>query len=101
MCFECQYGRSVWILKKKVMYLFDSVFVFFDFFVCVFMGMGFVGFGVVFLFGLVVLVVCVFGIYQVLGYVGLMLVILFFGVFNMFGIGIVGNYVWCVYENIK
>lgn len=98
---ERQHGRSAWTLKKKITYLLDSVFAFSDLPVRVLMGTGLAGLGVAFLLGLVVLAARVLGTYQVPGYAGSMLAILFFGALNTFGIGIVGNYAWRAYENTK
>jgi hypothetical protein len=50
---------------------------------------------------MVVLVARVSGQFEVPGYAGSMLAILFFGALNTFGIGIVGNYAWRAYENTK
>ena len=65
------------------------------------MGAGLVGLSVAVLLGLVVTAARVFGTYEVPGYAGSMLAILFFGALNTFGIGIVGNYAWRAYENTK
>ena len=98
---EREHGKSAWTLKKKVTYLLDSVFAFSDLPVRVLMGAGLVGLGVAFLLGLVVIAARLFGTYEVPGYAGSMLAILFFGALNTFGIGIVGNYAWRAYENTK
>jgi glycosyltransferase involved in cell wall biosynthesis len=98
---EREHGKSAWTIKKKVTYLLDSVFAFSDLPVRVLMAAGLVGLGVAVLLGLVVTVARVFGTYEVPGYAGSMLAILFFGALNTFGIGIVGNYAWRAYENTK
>jgi glycosyltransferase involved in cell wall biosynthesis len=98
---EREHGKSAWTLKKKVTYLLDSVFAFSDLPVRVLMGAGLVGLGVAFLLGLIVIAARLFGTYEVPGYAGSMLAILFFGALNTFGIGIVGNYAWRAYENTK
>jgi len=98
---EREHGKSAWTIKKKVTYLLDSVFAFSDLPVRVLMGAGLVGLGVAVLLGLVVLGARILGVYEVPGYAGSMLAILFFGALNTFGIGIVGNYAWRAYENTK
>lgn len=98
---EREHGKSAWTLKKKVTYLLDSVFAFSDLPVRLLMVAGLVGLGVAFLLGLVVLFARLLGAYEVPGYAGSMLAILFFGALNTFGIGIVGNYAWRAYENTK
>jgi len=98
---EREHGKSAWTIKKKVTYLLDSVFAFSDLPVRVLMGAGLVGLGVAVLLGLIVLAARILGTYEVPGYAGSMLAILFFGALNTFGIGIVGNYAWRAYENTK
>lgn len=96
-----EHGRSAWTLKKKITYLLDSVFAFSDLPVRLLMVAGLVGLSVATLLGLVVLVARISGHFEVPGYAGSMLAILFFGALNTFGIGIVGNYAWRAYENTK
>jgi len=98
---EREHGKSAWTLKKKVTYLLDSVFAFSDLPVRVLMGAGLIGLGVAFLLGVTVFLARTLGTYEVPGYAGSMLAILFFGALNTFGIGIVGNYAWRAYENTK
>lgn len=89
------------MLSKKLCYLFDSVFVFIDLLVWMFMVLGLLVLVFIVLFGVLVVVVKLFGLVIVFGYVGIILMVLFFGVFNFLGFGIVGIYVWYVFENIK
>jgi glycosyltransferase involved in cell wall biosynthesis len=98
---EREHGKSAWTLKKKVTYLLDSIFAFSDLPVRLLMGVGLIGLGVALLLGLLVFVGRIFGAYEVPGFAGSMLAILFFGALNTFGIGIVGNYAWRAYENTK
>ncbi|WP_255364020.1 glycosyltransferase family 2 protein [Dyella sp. 333MFSha] len=98
---EREHGKSAWTLKKKVTYLLDSVFSFSDLPVRLLMTAGLFGMGVAFLLGALVLAARLIGAYEVPGYAGSMLAILFFGALNTFGIGIVGNYAWRAYENTK
>jgi hypothetical protein len=98
---EREHGKSAWTTRKKVAYLMDSIFAFSDLPVRVLMGIGLFGLAVALLLGLVVFITRLSGLYQVPGYAGSMLAILFFGALNTFGIGIVGNYAWRAYENTK
>jgi glycosyltransferase involved in cell wall biosynthesis len=98
---ERQHGKSAWTIRKKVTYLLDSVFAFSDLPVRALMSAGLAGLVVAFLLALLVLLARFFGEYEVPGYAGSMLAILFFGALNTFGIGIVGNYAWRAYENTK
>src|SRR5690606_3458434 len=87
-----EHGTSAWTLRKKVTYLLDSVFAFSDLPVRLLMAAGLLGLSVAALLGMVVLVARVSGQFEVPGYAGSMLAILFFGALNTFGIGIVGHY---------
>jgi len=98
---EREHGKSAWTLKKKVTYLMDSVFAFSDLPVRVLMAVGLIGLGVALLLGTLVVAGRLLGAFEVPGYAGSMLAILFFGALNTFGIGIVGNYAWRAYENTK
>ncbi|WP_244481341.1 MULTISPECIES: glycosyltransferase family 2 protein [Stenotrophomonas] len=98
---EREHGKSAWTLRKKITYLLDSVFAFSDLPVRILMAAGLLGLGVASALGLMVLAARLLGVYEVPGYAGSMLAILFFGALNTFGIGIVGNYAWRAYENTK
>lgn len=98
---EREHGKSAWTLKKKLTYLMDSVFAFSDLPVRVLMSAGLIGLGVAFLLGTLVIAGRLLGAFEVPGYAGSMIAILFFGALNTFGIGIVGNYAWRAYENTK
>ena len=98
---ERQHGRSAWTFRKKLTYLLDSVFAFSDLPVRILMSLGLLGLGIAFVLGIVVLFTRLFGTHPVPGYAGSVLIILFFGALNTFGIGIVGNYAWRAYENTK
>lgn len=96
-----EHGTSAWTLRKKITYLLDSVFAFSDLPVRLLMVAGLLGLSVAALLGIVVLWARISGQFEVPGYAGSMLAILFFGALNTFGIGIVGNYAWRAYENTK
>ena len=95
------HGKSAWTLKKKFTYVLDSVFAFSDLPVRLLMAAGLLGLTVAAILGAVVFVARISGQFEVPGYAGAMLAILFFGALNTFGIGIVGNYAWRAYENTK
>lgn len=98
---ERQHGKSAWTFRKKLTYLLDSVFAFSDLPVRVLMSLGLFGLAIAVVLGTIVLLARLFGMYSVPGYAGSVLIILFFGALNTFGIGIVGNYAWRAYENTK
>ena len=53
------------------------------------------------LLGLIIILVRFTGGVIVPGYAATMLVVLFFGTLNLFGLGLVGTYAWRGYENTK
>lgn len=95
------YGKSAWTLKRKLKYLSDSVFSFSDLPVRLLFFAGVAGLALSIVLALLVLVGRLTGAIDVPGYSATVLVILFFGAFNIFGLGIVGAYAWRAYENTK
>ncbi|MET3108704.1 glycosyltransferase involved in cell wall biosynthesis [Oxalobacteraceae bacterium GrIS 2.11] len=98
---ERVHGQSAWTLKKKVNYLMDSVFAFTDLPIKFLLALGAVGVFVSALFGSVILIARLTGLLNVPGYATTILLILFFGGINTFGLGLVGSYAWRGYENTK
>jgi glycosyltransferase involved in cell wall biosynthesis len=94
-------GKSAWTLKKKFNYFLDSLFSFTDLPIRVLLTLG--GIGVIFslILGSVVLVLRIYGDIEIPGYSPTILLILFFGALNLFGMGLVGSYAWRAYENSK
>lgn len=98
---ERQEGKSSWTLRKKLDYMTDSVFAFTDFPIRLLIRVGMIGCMLSVLFGGLVLVAALLGHITVPGYAATMLVVLFFGTLNLFGLGVVGLYAWRGYENSK
>jgi glycosyltransferase involved in cell wall biosynthesis len=94
-------GKSAWTLKKKVDYMMDSVFAFTDFPIRLLMKIGAIGSLVSVALAVTVLVARLSGAIEVPGYAATMLIVLFFGALNLFGLGLVGAYAWRAYENSK
>lgn len=94
-------GGSSWTFVKKWKYMQDSVFSFSDLPISLLIGIGF--FGLVFssLFGVVVLISSFLGQITVPGYAATILAILFFATLQILSIGILGVYLWRVFENTK
>ena len=63
--------------------------------------MGFIGTVVFLLLGLALIAARLLGMIPVQGYTAIMVTILFSASLILFGLGIVGNYVWRAYENTK
>ncbi len=94
-------GKSAWTLGKKLTYLNDSVFSFSDLPIRLLTRAGLFGLAVSFFFSLVVLIVRLTGPTEVPGYAATVLVVTFFGALNLFGLGVIGSYVWRSFENTK
>jgi len=62
---------------------------------------GLIGSSLSVVLGALVLAMSLTGRITVPGYAATMLVVLFFGMFNLLGLGVVGTYAWRGYENGK
>jgi polyisoprenyl-phosphate glycosyltransferase len=96
-----RYGKSAWTFKRKLKYLSDSVFAFSDLPVRLLFYAGLAGLLLSGLLGILVLVARATGAIDVPGYAATVLIILFFGALNTFGLGLVGAYAWRAFENTK
>jgi glycosyltransferase involved in cell wall biosynthesis len=96
-----QEGKSSWTLRKKIDYMMDSLFAFTDYPIRLLIRIGAAGCMLSVLFGAVVLLSHLSGHISVPGYAATMLVVLFLGTLNLFGLGLVGTYAWRGYENSK
>lgn len=98
---ERQEGKSSWSLSKKIDYMMDSIFAFTDYPIRLLTRIGAIGCVLSIVLSLCVLIGAVSGKINVPGYAATMLVVLFFGMLNMLGLGLVGTYAWRGYENSK
>lgn len=96
-----QEGTSSWTFRKKVEYMMDSVFAFTDYPIRLLTRIGFAGCILSLGLGMLVLASHLTGRITVPGYAATMLVVLFFGMLNLLGLGLVGTYAWRAYENSK
>jgi len=94
-------GKSGWTMQKKITYMLDSIFAFTDLPIRLLMIAGSTAVVTSSLLGLTVIISRIAGIVDVPGYAMTLLVVLFFGSLNVFGLGIVGTYAWRTYENTK
>ena len=94
-------GKSAWTLGKKLTYLNDSVFSFSDLPIRLLTRAGLLGLAVSVVFSIVVLIWRLAGPTPVPGYAATVLVVTFFGALNLFGLGVIGSYVWRSFENTK
>lgn len=94
-------GRSGWSLRRKLRYAFDTVFAFSDLPITVMLFVGAAGITLAMAASVVVLVAWLFQAIDVRGYTPLMLAVLFSFSIMLLAIGIVGGYVWRIFENTK
>lgn len=94
-------GSSGWSFKRKFRYMLDSLFSFTDVPILVLVAIGVVGTVGSFFGSIALLVLYAFGVIEEPGYTPIMLAILFATSSILFGLGIVGSYVWRTYENSK
>jgi glycosyltransferase involved in cell wall biosynthesis len=92
---------SGWTLKKKLNYLMDSIFSFSDMPINILIVAGLVGLGFSFSFGFIVLLTSILSSIPVPGYAATVIMVLFFGGLNSFGLGVIGAYVWRAYANTQ
>lgn len=96
-----RHGKSAWTFAKRVRYLMDSSFSFSDLPIKVLLWVGSIGVVISVIFSIILLWSRLTGRIQVPGYSPIVLSIIFFGSVNLVCLGIVGAYVWRVYENTK
>jgi glycosyltransferase involved in cell wall biosynthesis len=94
-------GTSGWSLKRRVRYMLDSVFAFTDLPITVLIVLGLFGAAVTALMGAGVLVGSMAGRFTELGYLPLILVMLFCTSMVLLALGVVGAYIWRTFENTK
>jgi glycosyltransferase involved in cell wall biosynthesis len=94
-------GMSGWTFRRKVKYLLDSAFAFTDLPISALLAVGIGGIMVSVVVALLVLVAKVLGDIPVPGYTPTVLLIVFSTSVTLFGLGIVGSYVWRTFENSK
>jgi glycosyltransferase involved in cell wall biosynthesis len=94
-------GSSGWTVRKKVKYLFDSLFAFSDLPIRLLAFLGGLGLLTSSVLSVVVLVARMLGLVTVPGYAATVLIVTFFAALNSFGLGVIGSYVWRTFENTK
>jgi polyisoprenyl-phosphate glycosyltransferase len=94
-------GKSGWTLERKLRYAFDTAFAFSDFPITIMVIAGAVGISGSMVATVSVLVAWMLGAVDVRGYTPLMLALLLSFSTTLLAIGIVGGYVWRIFENTK
>ena len=96
-----QHGKSGWTLKKKLRYLFDSVYSFSDLPFRILLWLCISGLIISFVVSLIVFFSWLFNLITVPGYTVIVLLITCFSALNCIGFGFVGGYLWRTFENTK
>jgi polyisoprenyl-phosphate glycosyltransferase len=94
-------GSSGWSFAAKRKYFLDSLFAFTDVPIRAFILLGLLGLVISALLALGVVIARFSGLIDVPGYAATVVVIVFFSGLNLFGLGVIGSYVWRAYENTK
>jgi hypothetical protein len=92
-------GKSGWTFRRKLRYLFDSVYSFTDIPILALQVVGAIGLIVSIAFGIVVLAAYVMGRIDQAGYTPIIITILGSTSALLIGLGVVGSYVWRTFEN--
>jgi len=96
-----RHGQSAWSFRRKLRYVFDSVFAFSDLPIRLLTASGLASMAFAVCFGAVVLFCKLTNLIVVPGYSATVLVISFFSGLNALGLGVIGSYVWRAFENTK
>ncbi|HEX7501069.1 MAG TPA: glycosyltransferase family 2 protein [Polyangia bacterium] len=94
-------GKSAWTFKKKLRYLSDSIFSFTDLPIRLLTSVGLIGLLLTTSLGSTVVVLRALDLIRVPGYAATVMLVMFFGALNCFGLGVLGSYVWRGFENSK
>ena len=94
-------GKSSWTFRKKFDYMMDSIFAFTDYPIRLLTKIGLLGSIFSLFLGIIIFFANLLGFINVPGYTAIMLVVLFLGMLNLLGLGLVGTYAWRGYENTK
>jgi len=96
-----QHGKSAWSLARKLRYLLDSTFAFSDLPIRLLSLLGLVGLTLSLVLAVIVMFYKLSGRIAVPGYAATVLLVMFFGGLNSFGLGLIGEYMWRTFENTK
>lgn len=94
-------GVSAWSAAKKLRYCVDSIFNFTDLPLRVLLTTGVAGSLVAVILGFVVLLARLLHDIPIPGYTAIILAVMFFGGLTVFGLGIIGQYLWLTLQNSR
>jgi glycosyltransferase involved in cell wall biosynthesis len=95
------HGKSGWTRSKKIKYMMDSVFSFTSLPISIILLIGMIGTLLTFIASLIVFFSWLFGGIPVPGYAAQMLVQLLSSGTILFALGVIGTYIWRIFENSK
>jgi glycosyltransferase involved in cell wall biosynthesis len=98
---EREIGTSAWSFAKKWQYMQDSVFSFSDLPITLLLVIGFLGTMFSGILAITVFFNAITGQIDVPGYAATIIVILFLGALQLLSMGVLGIYIWRVFENTK
>jgi glycosyltransferase involved in cell wall biosynthesis len=98
---ERKQGKSGWSLKKRIRYMMDSIFAYSDFPIMFILYAGIAGLIVTSVLASIIVINKIFFTINVPGYAATMLTLLFFGSLILITQGIIGCYIWLIFENSK
>jgi glycosyltransferase involved in cell wall biosynthesis len=96
-----KFGKSQWSFKKKLEYMLDSMFSFSELPIKLIICIGFVGIFFFTITGIVTIIGKYMGLINVPGYTTTLLTIGLLSSINLFCLGLIGSYVFRIYENSK
>jgi glycosyltransferase involved in cell wall biosynthesis len=96
-----QFGKGGWTLSKKLNFAADTIFSFSDLPIKAFFLLGLTSSLLAIILALIVVIAKFIGSITVPGYTAIAVISLFFFGLNSFGLSILGNYIWRIYENTK
>lgn len=96
-----QEGKSAWSIRRKLDYLFDSLYAFSDLPIRLLLALGSLCLLAAAAIAMTAVIGRLSGVIAVPGYTATLVVVLAFGGLNALGLGIVGVYAWRAYENTK
>jgi glycosyltransferase involved in cell wall biosynthesis len=96
-----RHGKSAWTFSRRLRYLVDGVYAFSDLPIRILVMVGALGLVFSAIFSVVVVAARLTGIIEVPGYSATVLTITFLAGLNSFGLGVIGLYVWRIFENTK
>ncbi|HYH36584.1 MAG TPA: glycosyltransferase family 2 protein [Azospirillum sp.] len=94
-------GKSGWTFRRKFRYMTDSMFAFSNLPIITLNIVGLLGVITSIVAGTAISLFWSLGWIQLSGYTPIMLSIMFFGALNIFGLGLLGSYIWRAFENTK